>query len=134
MTLVSVLLIVIQQLLIVFALALLAVTCAKRPTLRCAIVVLLLCNPVSLRRGAVCFFRSSWIDSVNLPYRRRGGTFATRTSQSKLSARAWSLSLFRHHDAPCRHDLHSADALTFLLATIARLKNQMPGESILESS
>ena len=40
------LLIAIQQLLLVFALALLTVTCTKRPILRCVIVVLLLCNPV----------------------------------------------------------------------------------------
>jgi hypothetical protein len=40
------LLIAIQQLLLVLALALLTVTCAKRPIIRCVIVVLLLCQPV----------------------------------------------------------------------------------------
>jgi hypothetical protein len=40
------LLVVGQQLALIFALALLTVSCTKRPTLRCLIVVVFLCNPV----------------------------------------------------------------------------------------
>jgi len=117
------LLIAIQQLLLVFALAFLTVTCAKRPILRCVIVVLLLCNPV-LFVGAQ-FVSSEALGSTLLIFLIAIAVeFSRREHLTRNCLLALGLCLYfaimTRHVAMIYTVLMP---LTFLLATIARLKS-----------
>lgn len=117
------LLIAIQQLLLVFALALLTVTCSRRPVIRCLIVVLLLCHPV-------LFVGAQFVSSEAL-----GSTFlifliavAVELSRREYLNRNCLLALgFCLYAAiMTRHIAIIYAALmpvTYLLATIARVRN-----------
>jgi hypothetical protein len=117
------LLIAIQQLLLVFALAFLTVTCAKRPILRCAIVVLLLCNPV-LFVGAQ-FVSSEALGSTLLIFLIAVAVELSRRESLNRNC-LLALGLCLYFAIMTRHVavIYSALVpLTFLLATIARLRN-----------
>jgi hypothetical protein len=117
------LLIAIQQLLLVFALALLTVTCSKRPIIRCVIVVLLLCNPV-LFVGAQ-FISSEALGSTWLIFLI---AIAVELSRREYLNRNCLLALgFCLYAAiMTRHVAEIYTALlpvTYLLATIVRVRN-----------
>lgn len=117
------LLIVIQQLLLVFALALLTVTCTKRPAFRFVIVLLLLCQPV-LFVGAQ-FVSSEALGSTLLIFLI---AVAVELSRRKYLNRNCLLALgfCLYAGMMTRHVGMIYAALlpvSYLLATIARIRN-----------
>jgi hypothetical protein len=117
------LLIAIQQLLLVFALALLTVTCARRPIIRCVIVVLLLCQPV-LFVGAQ-FVSSEALGSTLLIFLIAVAVELSRRECLNRNC-LLALGLCLYAAIMTRHVAMIYTALmpvTYLLATIVRVRN-----------